>query len=131
MLPVLNGIMKFRSEITTEEDDCQSPLVLIIAPTRELVDQICKSAEGLCEGTGFRPTVIYGGVRVSYQRDRVKEGCSVLIATPGRLLHFLNESLVNSLRSYIEINFTNCVPYFWKIASVSDIYITHLKTLSY
>jgi len=94
LLPVLNGIMKFRSEITTDEDKCQSPLVLIIAPTRELVDQICKSAEGLCEGTDFRPTVIYGGVRVSYQRDRVKEGCSVLIATPGRLLHFLNESLI-------------------------------------
>ena len=94
--------MKLKKECTTARDRVQSPLVLIIAPTRELVDQICKTAEGLCSGTGFRPTVVYGGVKVSYQRDGVKKGCSILIATPGRLLQFIGEGLVSLIVDLIK-----------------------------
>ncbi|KAI5289115.1 hypothetical protein KEM54_004390 [Ascosphaera aggregata] len=74
------------------------PLVLIIAPTRELSTQIFDEARRLCYRSMLRPCVIYGGAPVREQRIELQKGCDVLIGTPGRLLDFMGKPHILSLR---------------------------------
>lgn len=73
------------------------PLVLIIAPTRELVVQIFDHARRLCYRTMLRPCVAYGGGPFKGQVEELQKGCDVLIATLGRLGHLLEHEDVLSL----------------------------------
>lgn len=62
------------------------PRVLIIVPTRELVEQVVGEAEKLAKYTNFRILGVYGGVNLRTHAAAVQEGCDILVATPGRLL---------------------------------------------
>lgn len=74
------------------------PLVLIVAPTRELSTQIFDEARRLCYRSMLRPCVVYGGAPVRDQRDELARGCDILIGTPGRLLDFMDKPHILSLR---------------------------------
>ncbi|XP_041475120.1 ATP-dependent RNA helicase DED1-like isoform X6 [Lytechinus variegatus] len=67
----------------------QEPLALIVSPTRELASQIQNEARKFCRNTSLRPVVIYGGTSVSHQTREVQNGCSILVATPGRMHDFI------------------------------------------
>lgn len=73
------------------------PLVLVVAPTRELAAQIFDEARRLCYRSMLRPCVIYGGAPSREQMDELRKGCDVLIATPGRLLDFMSKGGLLSL----------------------------------
>ncbi|RAK74015.1 DEAD/DEAH box helicase [Aspergillus fijiensis CBS 313.89] len=73
------------------------PLVLIVAPTRELATQIFDEARRLCYRSMLRPCVVYGGAPFRDQRDELQRGCDILIATPGRLLDFMDRPHMLSL----------------------------------
>lgn len=73
------------------------PLVLIVAPTRELSTQIFDEARRLCYRSMLRPCVAYGGAPTRDQREELQKGCDILIATPGRLLDFMEQPHVLSL----------------------------------
>ncbi|KAL4897535.1 P-loop containing nucleoside triphosphate hydrolase protein [Aspergillus ambiguus] len=77
---------------------CAEPLVLVVAPTRELSMQIFDEARRLCYRSMLRPCVVYGGAPVRDQRQELQRGCDILIGTPGRLLDFLGQTHVLSLR---------------------------------
>lgn len=65
---------------------------LIIAPTRELALQIDQQIEGFAYYTGVSSIAVYGGrdrVRWSEQSEAVRQGADILVATPGRLLQFV------------------------------------------
>jgi ATP-dependent RNA helicase RhlB len=64
------------------------PRALVIAPTRELAIQIEKDARAIGRHTGLRSALIYGGVDYDKQRQQLKDGCDIIIATPGRLLDY-------------------------------------------
>ena len=64
---------------------------LIVAPTRELAVQIHHDAEILGRHTGFRQTVVFGGVDYDKQRRELAEGVDVLIGTPGRLIDYFKQ----------------------------------------
>ncbi|WP_447732028.1 DEAD/DEAH box helicase [Rhodanobacter soli] len=64
------------------------PRALVIAPTRELAIQIEKDAKAIGRHTGLRSALIYGGVDYDKQRQQLKDGCDIIIATPGRLLDY-------------------------------------------
>ncbi|PWY92862.1 DEAD/DEAH box RNA helicase [Aspergillus heteromorphus CBS 117.55] len=74
------------------------PLVLIVAPTRELSTQIFDEARRLCYRSMLRPCVVYGGAPTRDQREELQRGCDILIATPGRLLDFMDKPHILSLR---------------------------------
>lgn len=74
------------------------PLVLIVCPTRELATQIFDEARRLCYRSMLRPCVAYGGAPARLQREELQKGCDILIATPGRLLDFMEQTHVLSLR---------------------------------
>ncbi|CAG8290024.1 unnamed protein product [Penicillium olsonii] len=74
------------------------PLVLVVCPTRELATQIFDDARRLCYRSMLRPCVVYGGAPTRAQREELQKGCDILIATPGRLLDFMEQTHVLSLR---------------------------------
>lgn len=73
------------------------PLILVVAPTRELATQIFDEARRLCYRSMLRPCVAYGGAPTREQADQLRKGCDILIATPGRLLDFLQRDGLLSL----------------------------------
>ena len=78
-------------------DEPQKPEVLIVAPTRELAQQIHRTALKLTlnmkHPCGIK--VIYGGTKPQHQRDKIRQGCNILIGTPGRILHFINDFTIS------------------------------------
>ncbi|KAF2452436.1 DEAD/DEAH box RNA helicase [Lineolata rhizophorae] len=73
------------------------PIVVIVTPTRELTIQIFNECRRLCYRTKLRPCVIYGGVPARVQADDLRRGCDVLVATPGRLIDFMEKANTLSL----------------------------------
>ncbi|ETI27608.1 hypothetical protein G647_00057 [Cladophialophora carrionii CBS 160.54] len=73
------------------------PLVLIVAPTRELCCQIFDEARRLCYRSMLRPCVAYGGAPVREQAAQLERGCDILIASPGRLIDFMGRPELLSL----------------------------------
>ncbi len=70
-----------------------SPRALVIAPTRELVIQICKDADQIGKYTGLRSLAVYGGMDYDRQRSEVRSApVDLLVATPGRLLDFVSRA---------------------------------------
>lgn len=67
----------------------RSPQILVLVPTRELVQQVAEVAKELTRYTSIRVAGIYGGVNMIQQQHIVTEGCDLLVATPGRLMDFL------------------------------------------
>lgn len=84
LLPVLNMIAKTEKKHTH---------TLILAPTRELAQQIDQQVEGLGYFTGISSVAVYGGgdgIIYSQQQRAMKEGVDIVIATPGRLIAHIN-----------------------------------------
>lgn len=73
----------------------QAPLAMVIAPTRELADQIYREARKFSQNTSLRPVVCYGGVSVAHQLRQVQSGCHLLVGTPGRLKDFIGKRKVS------------------------------------
>jgi ATP-dependent RNA helicase RhlE len=59
---------------------------LVLAPTRELADQVANNVKAYAKHTNLRSTVVFGGIDMKPQTAELKKGVEVLIATPGRLL---------------------------------------------
>ena len=68
---------------------------LILTPTRELADQVADSVKRYGKLTPLRSTVVFGGVDINPQKEALRNGCEVLIATPGRLLDHVEQRNVN------------------------------------
>ena len=59
---------------------------LVLAPTRELADQVAESVKKYAKHSQLRSAVVFGGIDMKPQTLQLKAGVEVLIATPGRLL---------------------------------------------
>lgn len=92
-LPVLHRMMPYAS---TSTSPARHPVrALILTPTRELADQVAENVRRYSETTPLRVCVVYGGVDINPQKDELRRGCEVLIATPGRLLDHLEQKTVS------------------------------------
>jgi ATP-dependent RNA helicase RhlE len=67
---------------------------LILAPTRELAEQIYRAALDLGRGTRLRATVVYGGVGMFPQTRALRQGVDIVVACPGRLLDHMGQGNV-------------------------------------
>lgn len=92
LLQILNELPK--------ENEGPKPRIksLILTPTRELAIQIDESLEAYGKYLPLKHAVIFGGVSEGAQITTLRNGVDILVATPGRLLDFLNRKLVD-LRS--------------------------------
>jgi len=66
------------------------PQALILAPTRELVAQVAEEARKLSQDRHCRVAAIYGGQRIGPQLTALKQGCAIVVGTPGRILDHLS-----------------------------------------
>ncbi|MCV2867691.1 DEAD/DEAH box helicase [Defluviimonas sp. WL0002] len=68
---------------------------LILAPTRELVNQIADSLRVLTTGTKVRIVTVVGGQSINKQIEVLKRGADILVATPGRLIDLMDRGAVD------------------------------------
>jgi superfamily II DNA/RNA helicase len=73
---------------------------LVIAPTRELADQVAANIKGYAAQTKLRVAVVYGGIDMKPQTLELKAGVEVLVATPGRLLDHIEAK--NAVLNHVE-----------------------------
>ena len=86
VLPILNRLMHgARGRVRA----------LIIAPTRELVEQIHNDIGTLGRKTGLRSVTVYGGVNVNPQISKLRKGVEIVVACPGRLLDLIGQGAIN------------------------------------
>ncbi|MGA9827800.1 MAG: DEAD/DEAH box helicase, partial [Rhodanobacteraceae bacterium] len=71
------------------------PRAVILAPTRELAIQIEKDFRTIGRDTGLTSALIYGGVDYDKQRDMLRAGADIVIATPGRIIDYLKQHVVS------------------------------------
>ncbi|KAM9250408.1 putative ATP-dependent RNA helicase DDX4 [Cariama cristata] len=93
LLPIVAHMM--RDGITASSfKEQQEPECIIVAPTRELINQIYLEARKFVYGTCIRPVVIYGGTQTGHSIRQVLQGCNILCATPGRLLDIIGREKI-------------------------------------
>ncbi|MDA8528851.1 DEAD/DEAH box helicase [Opitutaceae bacterium] len=85
-LPVLQRLAK---------PAAKGPRVLVLEPTRELAAQVETAFRDLGRYTDFRAAVIHGGVGYGRQREALRNGTDVIIATVGRLMDFIQEGAID------------------------------------
>ena len=68
---------------------------LILAPTRELAEQIYQASVELGQHTGVQSAAIYGGVSKGPQLAKLRQGPEIVVACPGRLLDHVNEGKID------------------------------------
>jgi ATP-dependent RNA helicase RhlB len=92
LVAVMNRLLT-RAAVAERKDG--EPRAVILAPTRELAIQIDKDFRNIGRNTGLRSALIYGGVDYDKQRELLKAGCDIVIATPGRLIDYLKQHVVS------------------------------------
>lgn len=92
-LPILE---KLRSDNKLVNHPGQKPLIMILAPTRELCTQLTNEFLKLKNHKHeFRVTSIYGGVPSIFQTSSLEKGSEIVIGTPGRMIDLLNQKRLN------------------------------------
>ncbi|KAI0065445.1 DEAD-domain-containing protein [Artomyces pyxidatus] len=89
MLAFISGLPPF-----TDDNRHLGPYALILAPTRELAQQIESEARKFASPLGFRCVSIVGGRAVEEQQFNLREGAEIIIATPGRLKDVLERHVL-------------------------------------
>jgi ATP-dependent RNA helicase RhlE len=67
------------------------PRVLVLEPTRELAAQVETAFRDFARFSDIRATVLHGGVGYGRQRSELRAGADIVVATPGRLMDFMQE----------------------------------------
>ncbi|XP_046686860.1 probable ATP-dependent RNA helicase DDX23 [Homalodisca vitripennis] len=104
LIPLLMWIQSL-PKIDRIEDVDQGPYAIILAPTRELAQQIEEETNKFGGPLGIRTVVVVGGLSREEQGFRLRLGCEIVIATPGRLIDVLeNRYLVLNQCTYIVLD---------------------------
>ncbi len=86
MLPILQHLL---------EGPLRRTRVLVLAPTRELAEQIHQATRLMAKNTKIHSAAIYGGVGKGPQIDALRRGTEIIIACPGRLLDLIGEGVAD------------------------------------
>ena len=96
-----------------------APRALIVAPTRELAVQIHSDAEVLGSSAPLTLGLAFGGVDYDKQRRHLEQGVDILIGTPGRIIDFYKQGVIN-LRS-VEVLVLDEADRMFDLGFISDI----------
>lgn len=86
-------ISLFTRLLQNQKETTSDPRALIMAPTRELVVQIWEDAKGLGKHCPFKIQPIFGGLDYDKQRQALKDGVDIIVATPGRLIDYAKQGV--------------------------------------
>jgi ATP-dependent RNA helicase DDX23/PRP28 len=92
IVPLLAYIMELPSLNSLTKQD--GPYAIILAPTRELAQQIEIEARRFCTPLGFRCVSVVGGHNIEEQAYKLAEGAEIVIATPGRLVDCIERHIL-------------------------------------
>ncbi|VDP04158.1 unnamed protein product [Soboliphyme baturini] len=93
---LLPGIVHISQQAPLERGD--GPIVLVVAPTRELAQQVQEIAFEYGQKLNIRSICVYGGASKLPQQRELQRGVHICIATPGRLIDFLEAEVTNLRR---------------------------------
>ena len=89
-------VLTFLQRFAKSKKSDKRSAALVVAPTRELAQQIASDAEILSSGIpSFKVGCFVGGTGYDKQRKALKSGCDMFVGTPGRLLEFLNDGEID------------------------------------
>jgi ATP-dependent RNA helicase RhlE len=92
-LPILQRLIPFAS---TSTSPARHPVrALMLAPTRELADQIAQNVSQYAKYVPLKSAVVFGGMDMAPQTAALRSGVEILIATPGRLLDHVQQKTVS------------------------------------
>jgi len=101
LIPLLEWIQSLPKIVRLEDAD-QGPYALVMAPTRELAQQIEEETTKFGGPLGIRTVAVIGGLSREEQGMKLRMGCEIVIATPGRLVDVLeNRYLVLNQCTYV------------------------------
>ena len=89
-LPVLQQLQQRHNE-----GQKPHPKVLVLTPTRELAAQVHESVRDYGQYLPFRSAVIFGGVSINPQKQKLIKGVDIVVATPGRLLDHVQQRSID------------------------------------
>lgn len=92
-VPIINTLLERSVDLVVTSTYCE-PQVVIVSPTRELTIQIWQQIVKFSLNSILKTVVTYGGTSVMHQRGKLSAGCHILVATPGRLLDFVEKGRV-------------------------------------
>lgn len=75
--------------------ELKAPQALILTPTRELAEQVCKSIRDMTGDRRIRIQAIYGGQSIERQIQRLKSGVHMIAGTPGRVIDLLDRGVLH------------------------------------
>jgi ATP-dependent RNA helicase DDX21 len=81
--------------LTERKNKRNSPLILVMEPTRELALQVADELKTICQPYGLKVLSVFGGVPFGKQVEFLVQGVDIVIATPGRLLDHLQQKTIN------------------------------------
>eukprot|EP00099_Drosophila_melanogaster_P004519 NP_001189182.1 Rm62, isoform I [Drosophila melanogaster] len=93
---ILPAIVHINNQQPLQRGD--GPIALVLAPTRELAQQIQQVATEFGSSSYVRNTCVFGGAPKGGQMRDLQRGCEIVIATPGRLIDFLSAGSTNLKR---------------------------------
>ena len=93
-LPLLQRLMSSESQ----RKGRRAIRALVLTPTRELAAQVADSVRTYGKHLPLRSTVIFGGVKINPQIQKLRDGVDILVATPGRLLDHVNQRTIDLSR---------------------------------
>ncbi len=76
----------------------RKPRALVLVPTRELAAQVSEQMNNYARRLALRSTMIYGGVMIQAQIERLHRGVDIVVATPGRLLDHAERGTIDLSR---------------------------------
>lgn len=88
-LPIVEMLLK-----DAKRPDNRTTRTLILAPTRELVNQIAASLKSYVRGTPLKVNSVVGGASINKQQQLLEKGTDILVATPGRLLDLISRRAI-------------------------------------
>ncbi|XP_076245897.1 ATP-dependent RNA helicase vasa [Calliopsis andreniformis] len=92
-VPIINTLLEKSVDLVITGSCCE-PQVIIVSPTRELTIQIWQQIVKFSLNSILKTVVAYGGTSVIHQGGKLSMGCHILVATPGRLLDFLDRGRI-------------------------------------
>ena len=89
-MPLLQRLMEMQAENPPQQG--RRPIrALVLTPTRELAAQVADSVSDYGRHLPLKSTVVFGGVSINPQKQKLMRGVDILVATPGRLLDLVNQ----------------------------------------
>ncbi|MEZ5328177.1 MAG: DEAD/DEAH box helicase [Verrucomicrobiales bacterium] len=97
-LPMLQILAEQQGDTSRGKHVRKAPRALVLTPTRELAAQVGESVETYGAGLNLKSTIVFGGVGINPQINKLRAGVDIVIATPGRLLDHASQRTVDLSR---------------------------------